>query len=47
MPTSPMPWKFLYQILKGGARIWASTTTTSAVAKPAAKLFTFGFNDGR
>lgn len=43
----PIPWKLLYQTLKAGAMLWESTTSTNADAKPAAKLFTFGFNDGR
>ncbi|KAJ8123190.1 hypothetical protein ONZ43_g804 [Nemania bipapillata] len=47
MPILPIPWKSLYQTLKAGASIWKSTTSTNADAKPAAKLFTLGFSDGR
>lgn len=43
----PMPWKPLHQDLNAGAMLWPSTTSTKAEAKPAAKLLTFGWSDGR
>jgi hypothetical protein len=47
MPMSPMPWKLSHHVRNAGAMLWPRTTSISAVANPATKLFMFGCKDGR
>lgn len=47
MAMLPKPWKLSHQARKAGAMVWNMTTRMRAEAKPAAKLLTLGFNDGR
>lgn len=43
----PKPWKVSHHVRKAGAMLWNKATIMRAEAKPAKKLLTLGFNDGR
>jgi hypothetical protein len=47
MPMLPSPWKLSHQARKAGAMLWPRTTRIRADAKPATKLLTLGWSDGR